>query len=135
MTDLSTLCVGDKKVTYRFSSSLIIRNESPPDGQQGMWLRLSGQLAGESVYTLKQAVEPLLVSPKPPLLRLIMEDVKYMDSSGVGAIVGIIQKMRKVGGNLEIYGLSDVGRQLFQILRLSSLKEIVKLGDSSDINP
>jgi anti-anti-sigma factor len=58
--------------------------------------------------------------------------VKYMDSSGVGTIIYIIKQMRDRGGKLEIHGLSDVGRELLQILRLASLKEVVTVTSDTE---
>lgn len=92
-----------------------------------MRLSLSGELTGEGVYLLKQAIEPLFISPTPPHLELKMDDIRYMDSSGVGIIIAIIQRMRDSGGKLEIHGLSEVGRDLFKILKLASLHEFVSV--------
>lgn len=92
-----------------------------------MRLKLSGELTGEGVHILKQAIEPLFFSPSPPLLELQMDEVHYMDSSGVGIIIAIIQRLRDADGKLKIHGLSDVGRDLFKILKLASLHEVVMI--------
>jgi len=96
-----------------------------------MHLRLVGELAGDGAFLLKQAVEPIFLSPTPPRLKLIMKDITYMDSSGVGIIILIIRKIREIGGKLEIHGLSDVGRELFQILKLASIKDCVSFSGSN----
>ena len=90
-----------------------------------MCLKLEGQLAGEGAHVLRRAVEPLLISPMPPCLKLMMEGVSYMDSTGVGVIVAIIRQMRERGGKLEIHGLSEIGRELLQILKVADLHECV----------
>ncbi|MFH1676664.1 MAG: STAS domain-containing protein [bacterium] len=95
------------------------------DGNRALCLKLDGVLAGDNVYKLKQMVDPIFFSPNPPELKLAMDGVSYMDSMGVGIIVGIIKKMRDIGGKLEITGLNETGRELIQILRLSHLSEIV----------
>lgn len=112
-------------VFYPNSTNLVIHSEDPQTDPQTMRLRLSGELTGEGVYILKQAIEPLFISPTPPRLELEMDDIRYMDSSGVGILIAIIQRMRDAGGKLEIHGLSDVGRDLFKILKLASLHEVV----------
>ncbi len=111
------------------NTTLTIQKETPTDDQHGMSLILHGYLSGDGVYMLKRAIEPLFVSPTPPQLKLHMDGIKYMDSSGVGIIILIIQRMRDVGGKLEIHGLSDVGRELFQILKLANLNETVTVKD------
>jgi anti-anti-sigma factor len=114
------------------NTSLTIQTIAPADGQDEMVLRLTGQLAGDAAYMLRRAVEPVFLSPRPPQLKLMMDGVKYMDSSGVGTIVYIIKQMRDRGGKLEIHGLSDVGRELLQILRLASLKEVVTVTSDTE---
>lgn len=111
----------------QLNMSFTIQTVAPVDDQKAMCLKLNGHLAGDGVFMLKRAVEPLFVSPLPPKLKLLMDGVTYMDSGGVGIIISIIQRMQEHGGKLEIHGLSDVGRELFQILKLASLNEIVSI--------
>jgi anti-sigma B factor antagonist len=125
------LFLGENKVFQQHNNNLIIHAEDPLNGHDTMRLRLSGELTGEGAYILKQAIEPLFVSPVAPRLELKMDDVSYMDSSGVGIIIAIIQRMRDAGGKLEIHGLSEVGRDLFKILKLASLKEVVTVNDGA----
>ena len=114
-------------VANSFDTTLTIQRIEPAGKQAILSLKLSGHLSGDGVFLLKQAVEPVFFSPLPPRLNLIMDGIEYMDSSGVGIIVSIIQRMREVGGKLEITGLSDVGRELFQILKLAGLNEVVSV--------
>jgi anti-anti-sigma factor len=109
----------------RIDPSLIVKAVDPPEGQQSYCLELTGHLAGDSAFQLRRAVEPIFLSPTPPNLKLIMDDVRYMDSTGVGVIVAIIQQMRKRGGKLEIHGLTEAGRQLLSILKVTTLSDCV----------
>jgi stage II sporulation protein AA (anti-sigma F factor antagonist) len=90
-----------------------------------MCLRLEGQLSGDSALVLLRAVEPVFVSPHPPHVKLLMDGIHYMDSTGVGVIIAIIKQVRDRGGKLEIVGLSDAGSELLQILELAGLPEVV----------
>lgn len=112
---------------HHISTNLVVRTEAASDDNQSLCLRLSGELTSDGVHILKQAIEPLFVSPLPPRLELIMEDIKYMDSSGIGIIIAIIQRMQDSGGKLEIHGLNDAGRGLFKILKIASLNDIVTI--------
>lgn len=116
----------------QIDASLSIKTVPPPEGDQSFCLRVSGHLSGERAHILRKAIEPVFISPNPPTVRLIMDDVKYMDSTGVGVIVAIIQQMRRYGGRLEISGLTDVGRQLFHILKLTKFSECVLLAEQND---
>jgi len=124
---LCDFIIGECHVLNPFNATLTIQRIEPTEKQAALSLKLSGHLSGDGVFLLKQAVEPIFISPLPPRLKLIMHEIEYMDSSGVGIIVSIIQRMREVGGKLEIHGLSDAGRELFQILRLASLQDVVSV--------
>jgi len=114
----------------QFDPALVVKPVAPEEGEQSLCLKVVGRLAGDSAHLLRRAVDPAFSSPKPPKVRLLMDGVQYMDSTGVGVIVAIIQQMRHRGGKLEICGLSEVGRQLFQILRLTTLSEYVSFPTS-----
>jgi len=120
----------ENKVVDFLNTGFSVKSIPSHDGNRALCLKLDGVLAGDNVYKLKQMVDPIFFSPHPPELKLSMDGVSYMDSMGVGIIVGIIRKMREVGGKLEITGLNETGRELIQILKLSHLSEIVTV--SSD---
>ncbi len=105
----------------RIDPSLSVTAIAPPDGEAGLCLRIVGNLSGDHAHMLQQAVEPVFVSPHAPHLKLMMEDVNYMDSTGVGVVVAIIRRMNEQGGTLEIVGLSEAGRQLLEILNIASI--------------
>jgi anti-anti-sigma factor len=108
---------------------LSVRTIAPPDGEMGMHLDVAGELAGENAHILRHAVEPVFVTPKAPHLTLIMHGVKYMDSTGIGVLVSIIQEIADRGGRLDIVGLNNTGRQLLAIVNLAGI-ECVKIRPS-----
>jgi anti-anti-sigma factor len=112
----------------RIDPAFIIKAVPPPEGEQSLVLQLTGHLAGDNAHMLRRAVEPVFISPNPPRVQLMMDNVRYMDSTGVGVIVAIIQQIRRRGGKLEISGLNESGRQLMQILRITALADIVSVG-------
>lgn len=114
-------------VIQNLNTNLTIHTIKPELTSHAMQLRLVGELSGDGAFLLKRAVEPLFASPKPPMLKLFMKDITYMDSSGVGIIISIIRRIRETGGKIEIHDLSDVGRELLNILKIANLDDIVSL--------
>jgi len=57
--------------------------------------------------------------------------VKYMDSSGVGALVRIFKWMREVDGRCRFYAPSSQVRQVLRMVRLDTLLELVDDEDSA----
>ena len=52
------------------------------------------------------------------------EDTKFMDSSGIGLIMGRSRLMRECGGNLEV---RDPQPYIRRVLRLAGMERIVKI--------
>lgn len=101
--------------------TLNVTTTAPPDGQLGLALDVEGELAGENAHILRHAVEPVFITPTTPHLTLNMHGVKYMDSTGIGVLVSIIQKISDRDGRLVIVGLNETGQQLLRILQLAGL--------------
>lgn len=59
-----------------------------------------------------------LVDAKHRQLVVDLGHVGYMDSSGLGALIGALKYVRGSGGDLTVCGLQDEVRALFTLLRL-----------------
>ena len=51
-------------------------------------------------------------------------DSSYIDSSGLGALVGLSRKIRESGGDLRLSGLNEDLRTLFELTKLDTLFQI-----------
>ncbi len=62
----------------------------------------------------------------PGAKRIVLDltDLGYMDSSGLGAIIGLYVSVKSAGGRLEVINLSARVRQLFSITNVLSLFEV-----------
>ena len=49
----------------------------------------------------------------------------YIDSSGLGVLVSLAKKVREAGGDLQLAGLNDDLRTLFELTKLDTLFTIV----------
>jgi anti-sigma B factor antagonist len=61
---------------------------------------------------------------KPQLIVVDMTEVKFMDSSGLAILVGVLKWCRLNGSELRLAGLSKGVRNIFEICRLESIFEI-----------
>lgn len=84
-------------------------------------IRCSGKLIIGSTGVLQTEVRSLLPGAKRIVLDLT--DLGYMDSSGLGAIIGLYVSVKTAGGRLEVINLSARVRQLFSITNVLSLFE------------
>lgn len=50
-----------------------------------------------------------------------MSGMRFIDSSGCGALLSCLRKLKSKGGGLKIFGLSKQVHSLFQIIRLDQI--------------
>ena len=85
-------------------------------------VRCTGKLVTASTAILQTEVRGLLPGSKRIVLDLT--DLGYMDSSGLGSIIGLYVSVKTAGGRLEVINLSARVRQLFSITNVLSLFEV-----------
>ena len=85
-------------------------------------VRCSGKLLAGSTGILQAEVRGLL--PETKHIVLDLTGLSYMDSSGLGSIIGLYVSVKSAGGRLEVINLSARVRQLFSITNVLSLFEV-----------
>ena len=81
-----------------------IRTETVPEG---LVIRLSGELDHHTARQLRDQVDTAVERARPPCLRLDFSGVSFMDSSGIGLIMGRYRLMQSMGGRLAVGGMSE----------------------------
>ena len=87
-----------------------------------------GKITSDTIQQLKAAVKPLFQESKTVLLDLA--NVTYMDSAGLGAIVGLYFSAKAVKGRLKLINLNEHLKESFSITRLGQLEDFI-LGQQS----
>ena len=82
-------------------------------------VRCSGKITSDTIQYLKATVKPLLSESKTVVLDLT--HVTYMDSSGLGAIVGLYISAKAVKGRLKLINLNEHLKEIFSITRLGQV--------------
>ncbi|MEA5455840.1 STAS domain-containing protein [Sinomonas sp. JGH33] len=80
-----------------------------------------GRLNMVGAPLLKAAVSEAIESGHK-LLVLNLGETEFMDSSGLGALVGCLKAARQAGGDLRI---ANVGEQVQMVLKLTSIDRIL----------
>ena len=76
----------------------------------------SGPLVAENTDKLKNAVKPLFTSTK--LVQIDLAGVNYVDSAGLGAIVGLYTSARAAHSEMKLVNFNDQVRDLLHITNL-----------------
>jgi len=85
---------------------------------------LSGEIDHHNAQTLREAIDAELCRARPGTLRLDFGGVSFMDSSGVGLVMGRFKALGAYGGKLE---LANLPGQISKVMRLSGIEKIAKI--------
>ena len=87
-------------------------------------LDLSGRLVlGEGLTALREQVRDL-VSRGGKKIVLNLRDVSYIDSSGLGELIGAFTAVRRQGGELKLLNLAKHVHGLLQLTKLYTIFEV-----------
>ena len=83
----------------------------------------SGRIVfGEEATALRETLKKLLGSTKRVLLNL--SGVTYIDSGGLGTLVGVYSSARSAGADIKLTGLGPRLRDVLQITKLATVFEV-----------
>lgn len=85
-------------------------------------IEVSGEIDVQTAPVLRDQLFEL-AAPESKL-EIDLENVSYMDSTGLGVFVGLYKELRAKGGSLKLYNLSDRLVRLFEITGLKNIIDI-----------
>lgn len=85
---------------------------------------LIGELDHHSAKIMREAIDNAVDLNMPTLLVLDFKDVSFMDSSGIGLVMGRFRNISKLGAELHITGASS---QIHKMLKLAGIEKLAKL--------
>ncbi len=85
---------------------------------------LSGEIDHHSARDMRAELDRFIITMQPELMAMDFGGITFMDSSGVGLIMGRSKLLRECGGRLEIHNPQPYIRR---VLKLSGLERIVKI--------
>ncbi|MEW8957995.1 hypothetical protein MHOCP_14900 [Moorella humiferrea] len=89
-----------------------------------LWARVKGEVDLENADLLRRELEASLDHARPQVLLLDLEGVTFMDSSGLGVILGRYRRLKKEGGRVVICRPQPQVRRLLEISGLSKIMTI-----------
>ena len=90
---------------------------------QALTVKLEGELDHHSAESIRSAIDREIESTGCERLTLDMEGVTFMDSSGLGVILGRYRLLNARGGTLFISGANS---SVERILRMSGLYSLIR---------
>lgn len=89
--------------------------------------KLNGELDHHIATSVREAIDHELERTSAIHIAFDFRNVSFMDSSGIGVIMGRYKKVHMLGGQVFIFGASDVVRR---IIDMSGIREIVTVADT-----
>lgn len=86
-------------------------------------LKFQGALNAQNVGEVKSHIEGIL-SGACRIVVLDLESLDEIDSSGIGAIVSLLKRMRMQKRDVRIYRLRGTVKKLFELLRIDKSMEV-----------
>ncbi len=90
--------------------------------RQTLILRLNGELDMKTADSLKQAIDTEIDRKGIRTVILNLQDVQFIDSSGLGVILGRYKKLYPLNGKVYV---TNVPAHIYKIMELAGLTKII----------
>lgn len=90
-------------------------------GTLTVWL--SGELDDRMAARIREEIDALMDDVRVRRLVFDVSRLEFMDSSGIGLIIGRYKRLSKRGGSVAV---ADPGRRIDQLFRMSGVYQVVE---------
>ena len=91
-------------------------------GENHIVAYISGEIDHHNAKNLRDAIDSMAERTSPKVLVLDFRGVTFMDSSGIGALLGRYKRMRDRGGSVMICGADP---KIQRILRIAGVDKLI----------
>lgn len=85
---------------------------------------IDGEIDHHTATAIREAIDERIMKDKPRVLRLDYGGVTFMDSSGIGLIMGRYKLITSCEGKLEV---TNVPRNMAKVVKLSGIESLGKI--------
>jgi len=95
---------------------------------EALKIKLRGELDHHSAVAIRTQIDEMIRNKQPKRLDIDMSVIDFMDSSGLGLIMGRYAVMKDMGGTLCV---TDPGPRVQKIMSLAGMERIVEINYSN----
>ena len=92
--------------------------------QKEIYVCLEGEIDHHSASLIRVSIDEAVSRKRPLLLVLDFEKVTFMDSSGIGLVMGRYKLMKSLGGKIRVMNLSPGA---YKVMCLAGLERLASL--------
>ncbi len=97
--------------------------------EDGLLIKFSGDLDSSKTLLYRNRIQKEMIKSAPRFLLFDLKDCSFIDSAGIGLILGRFNEIEKVNGACGFLNLSSYARKIIKISGLLSImKEYQSLG-------
>ncbi len=90
----------------------------------GVVVSLVGEIDHHNASSIRTGIDKLIYEKRPRRLVMDLSGIDFMDSSGLGLIMGRFSLVRELGGELSIRNPND---GVLKICRLAGLERLIRI--------
>ena len=91
-------------------------------------VEILGEIDHHTAATVREQIDEGMYTSRPKEVRLDLSDMRFMDSSGLGLIMGRFNTVKAIGGTLTV---ADPNEGIEKIMNLAGLERIVRIVHSN----
>ena len=85
---------------------------------------LSGEIDHHKSERIRNEVDEIILSERPNILKFDFSKVRFMDSSGIGLVLGRYRLISSMGGKIIVCGVEN---NIAKLLRMSGVDKIIEI--------
>ena len=89
--------------------------------EDALWVRLKCEIDHHTARQIREKIDREIFTHRPVIVYLDFSDVRFMDSSGIGLVIGRSQVAEALGSGVRLVGLS---KTLLKLISLSGIEKI-----------
>ena len=87
---------------------------------------LKGELDHHTARAMREEIDNAIELNMPTMLVLNFGEISFMDSSGIGLVMGRYRNLQKTGAGLHI---TDTPPQIYKMLKIAGIEKLAKLDE------
>ena len=92
--------------------------------KSGLHIYLQGEIDHHSASLIRVSIDEAVSRKRPMLLVLDFDKVTFMDSSGIGLVMGRYKLMKSLGGKIKVLNLSPGAYKVMCLAGIERLGEV-----------
>lgn len=94
-----------------------------------LFVKLTGEIDHHAVTSVRGEIDTLILKKRPSTLVMNLEDIDFMDSSGLGFVLGRMRHMNDIKGELIVV---NPAKRVVEMLCLAGADKLVKIVYSNE---